>query len=130
MLGFGSAGMWTAKPFLDAGERVIVVEDDAVICKQLSRNNLRFLRGDGADPDVLKTTGAPKAKLIIASMRRVRDALVVIRLVSDQVPVMVKVFEEHERELIENAGGIAVMNSKATADTFMEWLDAHHATPS
>ncbi|MDE0835847.1 MAG: cation:proton antiporter [Akkermansiaceae bacterium] len=122
ILGFGSAGMWTLKPLLAQGEKVLVVDDDAVVCSALSKKGIPFLRGDGAEVDVLEKAGSRNAKLVIASMRRVGDALTVLRYVRD-VPVVVRVFEEEDAELIRRAGGKPVMNSMAAADTFMTWLE-------
>jgi hypothetical protein len=72
--------------------------------------------------EVLEKAGARDAKLVIASMRRVGDALTVLRHVQG-VPVVARVFEEADAELIRQAGGKPVMNSMAAADTFMAWLE-------
>jgi CPA2 family monovalent cation:H+ antiporter-2 len=124
ILGFGAAGMWILKPLLAQGEKVLVVDDDAVVCGSLAKKNIPFLRGDGAEEEVLAKAGARDAKLVIASMRRVGDALTVLRYVQG-VPVMARVFEEADAEKIRQAGGVPVMNSMAAADTFMTWMDAN-----
>ncbi len=122
ILGFGSAGMWTVKPLLAQGEKVLVVDDDAIVCGALAKKGIPFLRGDGAEVEILEKSGARKAKLVIASMRRVGDALTVLKHV-DGVPVVARVFEEEEAERVRAAGGTPVMNSVAAADTFMAWLE-------
>ena len=124
VLGFGKAGMWTVKPLRQAGEHVLVVDDDAVVCNELSGRGIVVLRGDGSDEHVLERAGAEKAKLVICSMRRVGDAHKVLQLLKG-VPVMVRVFEKSEAEAVERAGGIAVHNAEASADTFMAWLNAN-----
>ena len=124
ILGFGSAGMWTLKPLMAQGEKVLVVDDDAAVCRALAKKNIPFLRGDGAEEDVLEKAGAREAKLVIASMRRVGDALKVLDYVKG-VPVVARVFEEEDREKVEAAGGVPVMNSQAAADTIMAWLEAN-----
>jgi voltage-gated potassium channel Kch len=124
ILGFGSAGMWTVKPLLAQGEKILVVDDDAVVCAALAKKNIPFLRGDGAEVEVLEKAGARDAKLVIASMRRVGDALTVLRYVKG-VPVVARVFEEVDAEKIRSAGGVPVMNSTAAADTFMAWMNAN-----
>lgn len=121
VLGFGSAGMWTVKPLRAQGEQVLVVDDDAVVCRQLRRMNIPCLRGDGADEETLDRAGASRAKLIVISMRRVSDALNVLDHVKG-VPALVRVFEAQEATLVEAHGGIPVLNSEAAADTFMEWF--------
>lgn len=122
VLGFGSAGMWTIRPLLAQGERVLVVDDDAVVCAALSKKGIPFLRGDGAEEGILEKAGARNAKLVIASMRRAGDSLTVLRYVQG-VPVVARVFEESDAELIRQAGGIPVMNSMAAADTLMDWFE-------
>jgi len=128
LLGFGSAGMWTVKPLLAQGEMVVVVDDDAVVCAELERRGVRTIRGDGSENEILQQAGAANAKLVIASMRRVGDALKVLEHVRD-VPVVARVFEEHEAVQIRAAGGIPVMNSQAAAETFIEWFAATADTP-
>jgi len=124
ILGFGSAGMWTVKPLLAKGEEVLVIDDDAAVCRALAKKNIPFLRGDGAEEEVLRKAGARDAKLVIASMRRVGDALTVLHYVRG-VPVVARVFENADAERVKAAGGIPVMNSQAAADTFMAWLEAN-----
>lgn len=124
ILGLGSAGMWTVKPLLARGEKVVVVDDDAAVCRALAKKNIPFIRGDGAEENVLEKAGARDAKIVIASMRRVNDALTVLRHVQG-APVIARVFEQEDAVKIEAAGGIPIVNSQATADTFMEWLDAN-----
>lgn len=124
VLGFGKAGMWTVKPLLKAGEHVLVVDDDAAVCNELSARNVEVLRGDGSDEHILERIGANKAKLVICSMRRTSDALKVLDVLKG-VPVMVRVFEKREAEAVERAGGIPIHNAEAAADTFMAWLNAN-----
>jgi len=124
VLGFGSAGMWTIKPLLARGEKVLVVDDDAAVCRNLADKGIPFLRGDGAEEEVLEKAGARDAKLVIASMRRVGDALTVLRYVRG-VPVLARVFEKIDAKKVKEAGGIPVMNSVSAAETFMAWLAAN-----
>jgi Kef-type K+ transport system membrane component KefB len=122
ILGFGAAGMWILKPLLAQGEKVLVVDDDAVVCGSLAKKNIPFLCGNGAEEEMLAKAGARDAKLVIASMRRVGDALTVLRYVKN-VPVVARVFEVADAEKIRFAGGVPVMSSMAAADTLMAWLD-------
>ncbi|MGA0846472.1 MAG: cation:proton antiporter [Luteolibacter sp.] len=132
LLGFGAAGMWTVKPLRAQDEDVLVVDDDAVVCSELESRGVSVMRGDGSDPDVLAKAGAAKAKLIIASMRRASDTLKVLEHVHG-VPVVSRVFEQSEADVIRKAGGIPILNSMAAADVFSEWFDANdrlHPPPS
>ena len=101
--------------------RCLVVDDDAVVCRELARLGVPVMRGDGSDKETLDRAGANRAVLVIASMRRAGDALKVLEHVRD-VPVVARVFEADEAEIIRAAGGIPVLNSEAAADTFMAWF--------
>lgn len=124
ILGLGSAGMWTVKPLQASGRRVVVVDDDAIVCHELARRNIEVIRGDGSEEEVLRRAGASRAKVVIAAMRRVDDALTVLR-VAGNAPVLVRVFEDYEAEIVERAGGIPVRTSELAADMFLAWLDAN-----
>jgi CPA2 family monovalent cation:H+ antiporter-2 len=121
ILGFGSAGMWTIKPLRAQGHEILVVDDDAVVCGELSRLGVPVMRGDGSEDHVLTRAGAGNAKLVIASMRRVSDALKVLHHVKG-IPVLARVFEESEAEQVRAAGGIPILNAEAAAETFLTWF--------
>jgi CPA2 family monovalent cation:H+ antiporter-2 len=130
VLGFGQAGMWTVKPLRKTGEHILVVDDDAIVCRELARMGVDSIRGDAGDEPILERAGAAKAKLIICSMRRVSDAIKVLQSLKD-VPVLVRVFEEDEARAVEKAGGIPIDTSAASAGTLMEWMEANgHVTPA
>jgi Kef-type K+ transport system membrane component KefB len=123
VLGFGSAGMWTLKPLRAQGHEILVVDDDAVVCNSLSRLGVPVMRGDGSEEHVLNRAGARNAKLIIASMRRVGDAITVLHHAKG-IPVIVRVFEESEAELVRAAGGTPILNSDAATETFLAWFQS------
>lgn len=132
VLGFGSGGMWMIKPLLAKGMSVMVVDDDPAIIGQLTRAAIPCLRGDGSDARVLAKAGAREARLILASMRRVEDAVKVLRF-APGVPTAVRVFEQTDAGRVRQCGGIPILNSEAAADMVMEWIekcDPKHARPS
>jgi hypothetical protein len=55
-------------------------------------------------------------------MRRVEDAAKVLRH-APGVPVVTRVFEAAAATRIEQLGATAILNSRAAADTFMEWFE-------
>ncbi len=122
VLGFGSGGMWVIKPLLAAGHKVLVVDDDPMVMHTLERQRILCLRGDGSDEKILDQAGANRARVVIVSMRRVAEAQKVLKHVKN-APVIVRVFEEVDAQMIERFGGIPILNSHAAADTFMEWFD-------
>ena len=124
ILGLGSAGMWTVKPLIESGQRVVVVDDDAIVCRELAKREIEVIRGDASEPEILRRAGAAHAKTIIASMRRVEDAKTVLRI-ANQIPVFVRVFEAYEAEIVEQYGGIPIKTSDVAAETFLAWLSAN-----
>ncbi|HRJ09403.1 MAG TPA: cation:proton antiporter [Prosthecobacter sp.] len=127
VLGLGSAGMWVLKPLQSAGVPILVVDDDPIVIAELDKKGVPCLRGDGADEHTLERIGARHARLIIASMRRVSDAQKVLAHAKG-VPVLARVFEDHEAEAIRRLGGIPVSNSEAAVEQFMKWFQAGQKT--
>jgi CPA2 family monovalent cation:H+ antiporter-2 len=127
MLGFGSAGMWIVRPLLAAGHSVLVVDDDAVVIQKLTEIGVPCLRGDGAEEKVLEQVGARQAKVVLASMRRLGDAIEVLEHVQG-VPVLVRVFETEEAQQVERFGGIPILGADAAAVNFLAWFDSRDDT--
>ncbi len=122
ILGFGTGGMWVVKPLQKAGHDLLVIDDDPAIISQLEKLGILCLRGDGADEKVLRKANAAKAKLILAGMRRVRDAARLLEHVGD-TPVLVRVLEDHDAQAIQALGGIPILNSEAAMETFANWFE-------
>jgi len=122
VLGLGSAGMWVVKPLLQAGYRVLVVDDDPAVLDELSKTRVAWWRGDGSDEHTLSAVRARDAKLILTALPRTADILKVIQYAKG-VRVVARVFEEADAEVIERAGGVAILNSEAAARQFLAWFD-------
>lgn len=121
ILGFGAGGMWVVKPLQKAGHNLLVIDDDPAVILQLEKLGIPCMRGDGADEKVLQRANAAKAKLILASMRRVQDTAKLLALVKE-TPVVVRMFEDRDAQSIRALGGIPILNSQAATETFMEWF--------
>jgi CPA2 family monovalent cation:H+ antiporter-2 len=122
MLGHGEGGRWILKPLQRAGYEVLVVDDDPQVIKKLQEAKVSCLRGDGSDETLLERAGANRARLVLASMRRISDAVRVLEHVRG-VPVVVRVFEDSEAETIRRLGGIPVLSSEAAVHSFFDWLE-------
>jgi len=122
VLGLGSGGMWVLRPLLSAGVPLLVVDDDPVVIAELDLKGIPCLRGDGSDEHVLERAGADKAQFIIASMRRLSDSSKVLSLVGG-VPVVVRVFEDGDAEVIRLLGGTPISNSEAAVEEFRKWFE-------
>jgi len=121
ILGFGGSGMWLARPFLDAGFPIMVVDDDPSVIEELRRRNLPCLRADASDCRVLDRINARRARLVIASIPRIRDLVQIIRHVRD-VPVVTRVLEDEEVAVVEAEGGTAIRTADAAGEAFFAWF--------
>jgi Kef-type K+ transport system membrane component KefB len=122
LLGCGDNGMPLLETLVSAGHEVLVVDDDPAVIERLNEGEIPALRGDGSDFAILEAANAKSARLIISTMRRARDNLGLLGVV-DRVPVLVRVFDPDEAELIRQGGGTPILYSDAAADDFLTWLE-------
>lgn len=122
MLGYGKGSSVVLKALKKAGHEAVIINDDPVVVRELLDQGIHAVYGDGSDHRVLDVVKAAQARLIISSMRRVRDAEAVMKqLGPGGPPLIIRVFEPYEAERIRKLGGIPVMSSDAAADAFMKW---------
>lgn len=123
LLGYGSGGARTVKWLRDEGIRVVVIDDDAAVIRKLIEQEIPCIQGDGSDELTLRQANCRKAKAVIASMRRTRDALQALQFLKGcGALVMVRCFETQDAEAVRAAGGYPVLTSDASADKFIEWF--------
>lgn len=123
LLGMGSEGKWAIKPLREAGHHVVVVDHDPAMIEHLESTGIPCIRGDTTDDRVLSRAGFEHAKAVLVAMPNVHEALRVLRYNRpDELPVIVRVFEEEHAQEIGDHGGIPVLNSHASADAFMGWF--------
>ena len=129
ILGLGAEGMWVARPLREAGHHVVVIDHDPVVIEHLERASVPCIRGDTTDEKVLRQAGFERAKLVLVAMPNVEEALRVLRLQRPaDLPIIVRVFEEHHAREIEEHGGTPILNSRAAAESFMEWFEQTGST--
>jgi Kef-type K+ transport system membrane component KefB len=122
LLGCGDNGWPLLETLIGAGYEVIVVDDDPAIIERLREGDIPSIRGDGSDYEVLRGAHAREAKIIVSTMRRPADNLVLLDYVSG-VPTVVRVFEPEDAERIRERGGTPVLYSRAAAEDLLKWLD-------
>jgi hypothetical protein len=122
LLGCGDNGMPLLETLVLAGHDVLVVDDDPAVIERLHEGDIPSIRGDGADFEVLRMAGAETASLIISTMRRPADHLAMLNFVQG-VPVVVRVFDPDDADMIRARGGNPILYSAAAADDFMRWLE-------
>jgi Kef-type K+ transport system membrane component KefB len=122
LLGCGENGMPLLETLIASGRQVVVVDDDPVIIDRLREGEVDCIRGDGTDLEVLKAVRAREAKLIISTVRRPSENDAVLSYTSG-IPLIARVFEPAEAEMIRARGGTPILYSEAAAVDFLAWLD-------
>lgn len=126
LLGYGRAGRQTVNVLKEHDIDFIVIDDDASVINKLIQRGITCIQGDGADKNVLSQANASEAKVILCSMRRSQDALSALKLLSrSKARVLVRTFEPKEAALVRNAGGCPVETAPATAESFINWMQAN-----
>jgi CPA2 family monovalent cation:H+ antiporter-2 len=124
LVGAGSTGMPLLEALREAGQSVVVVDDDPAVLERVSHTGGVAVRGDAADPETLQRAAPDGARVVISTLRRPSDNRRVLQAMRGS-PVLVRVFEEDEARWIQNNGGIPVLTSDAAAEAFMDWLASH-----
>lgn len=124
LLGYGRAGARLMQYFKEHKIQVVVVDDDAAVIRKLISKGIPCIQGDGSDIRILELAHCRKARVVICSMRRARDAQQALDFLRDSpTKVLVRTFEPEDIKLVEEAGGYPVQTVRASTKTFLEWLD-------
>ena len=126
LLGCGEGGMPLLETLLTTGEEVMVIDDDPEIIEQLRKGDVPCIRGDASDPEVLRSAGVERARLISSTVRRPRDNETLLATAAG-VPVFVRVFEDEDARWVEEHGGTPVLYSEEAAREFSTWFRSRAA---
>lgn len=121
LLGCGSGGMPLLETLLMAGEEVVVVDDDPEVVNRLRAADVRCIRGDASNADVLRRAAADRAAVVSSTIRRPRDNARALELLRG-TPILVRVFEDEDATWVEEQGGIPILYSDAAAEEFAAWF--------
>jgi monovalent cation:H+ antiporter-2, CPA2 family len=121
LLGCGERGRPLLKWLLAQGETVVVVDDDAAVVEHVRRSGVMAVHGDAASPRVLEAAGAPQARVIVSTIKRLANSADFTSYMSYK-PVLITVFEPLVARRIERMGGKVVLESYAAADEFLAWF--------
>lgn len=125
ILGYGSTGNRLVKALREGGNEVVVVDEDAVVVARLRAEGVPCVRGDGSDPDILRQVRARRARAIVCSLRRFRDAENVLAYVEESRPkTLVRVFDDAAATRVKELGGVPIRSADAAVNLFMEWYEA------
>jgi len=123
IIGYGRAGSATLKLLKENGLETVIIDDDAAVIRKLIEGGEYAIQGDGTHDRILKSASAENAKVILTSVRRVRNSLSIIqKLKNKKVKIIVRTFEEDEARQIEKAGAIPLLTTDVSVEKFMEWL--------
>jgi Kef-type K+ transport system membrane component KefB len=122
LLGCGDNGMPLLETLITSGRQVVVVDDDPAVIARLTEGEVPCIRGDGTDLEVLRAAGAREAQMIVSTVRRPSENEAVLEYAKG-IPVICRVFEPADAEMIRSRGGTPVLYSEAAATDFFAWLD-------
>jgi CPA2 family monovalent cation:H+ antiporter-2 len=120
-LGCGTSTRKLILRAVEAGHTVVAVDDDSAVVELLRNSGVEAIRGDGADPWLLRRLGIRNAKVVVSTMRRKRDHERLLRLAGD-TRVIVRTFEPATADALRSQGATVVVESLAASDRFMEWF--------
>jgi CPA2 family monovalent cation:H+ antiporter-2 len=121
IVGAGATGMPLVETVLADGLDVVVIDDDPEVVERLREADIPAIRGDAAQPHVLREAGVARARAISSTMRRPYDNRRLLQE-AEGVPVVVRVFEESDAAWITIMGGTPVLYSEATAANLLRWF--------
>jgi len=131
LLGYGRGGSAMVRMLRDAGQEVLVVDDDHGVITKLREEGVAAFYGDGSDPRVLQKIGARRAKAILCSMRKTRDAFQLAEFMEgSSALVVVRAFDPADQFLLQGIGVEVVVTSEASAQRLVDWFQTRDATVS
>jgi monovalent cation:H+ antiporter-2, CPA2 family len=121
LLGCGQSGLQLLDDLKALNTQIIVIDDDPAVVNHLSEDGIDVIRGDAADIRILKACNAQSAKIIISTLRRVKDNEKMLKFIHG-IPTIVRVFEEEDAERIRKCNGTPVLYSHLASEEFINWF--------
>jgi len=116
----------SARPLLrllrESDHETVVVDEDPTVVDRLRDRGVRCVRGDGRDRSVLLEAGGAQARVVVSLLRDPKAVGPLLDYVGDTVPILVRVFEDHEAAWVEAQGGTPIRFAHAASDAFMDWF--------
>jgi len=121
LVGCGSSGVALLETLFGTPREIWVVDDDPVVVSRVREAGFTVVRGDATDIEVLRSAGADQAHIVVSTIRH-RDDSAPLLAMAGEVPVLVRAFDDTDKEWIEERGGIAISYSEAATADFMKWF--------
>jgi Kef-type K+ transport system membrane component KefB len=122
LIGCGGHGLDLLKWLLEHEQQVMVIDDDGGVVEKVESMGGTAVLGDATNPQVLQAAGASQARIIVSTMRRLRDNEALLAHTGD-VRAVFSVFEPEEGERLQQHGGIPILESYAAADELIAWFE-------
>ena len=123
LVGAGATGLPVLEALLTADCSTVVVEEDPAVAGELREAGVTVVRGDGSDPAVLAEAGVPRARIVVCTLGRPEDSATLLAMVPEDVPVLVRVFDEEEAAWVRERGGRPVVTSELGARRLLAWYE-------
>jgi Kef-type K+ transport system membrane component KefB/Trk K+ transport system NAD-binding subunit len=120
LLGCGETGSRVLAALCQTSSPVVVIEGDPAVVQALAQKGVFALRGDAADPEVLREAQADQATVILSTMRRAQDNVRLLANVRGPA-VFVRVFSEQEANQIRELGGHPIVEAEVAAQALLGW---------
>ncbi len=121
LLGAGSTGMPLLEDLILSGCRVVVLDDDPAVVRQVREAGVEAILGEAWDPEVLRAAGVDEARVVVSTIRRPRDNAAALALATGSV--VVRVFESDDADWVQARGGEPILYSEAAAEALVDWWD-------
>lgn len=129
-IGCGTSTRKLIRILAEAGEKVVAVDDDSAVIEELALiKGVEAIRGDGADPWLLRRLGIRDAKMVVSTMRRMRDHERLLRL-AGETPVIVRTFDHDAAMKLGDLGATVISEADEGERVFLEWFDQRAASGS
>ncbi|MGQ3412549.1 cation:proton antiporter domain-containing protein [Natrinema sp. LN54] len=118
IIGGGRVGRSLAERLEARGENVVLIEEDPTILEQLRNDGFTARRGDGADVEVLRESGAENAKTVVAATGDDDANLLVAQLAKsnfDVENVIARANEPSNASAFEDLGVQTISAAESTA---------------
>lgn len=129
-IGCGTSTRELIRHAAGSGEKVVAVDDDSAVIEELAEiDGVEAIRGDGADPWLLRRLGIRDAKLVVSTMRRLRDHERLLRL-AGETAVIVRTFDHDAAIELRELGARVISEADEGERVFLEWFDQRAASGS
>ncbi|MCB1146006.1 MAG: cation:proton antiporter [Leptospiraceae bacterium] len=127
IVGYGTVGKRILPDLMASKRPVIIIDDDSKVVAELRKQGKNAMVGDCTNIEVLNSVALTSAHTVFTFSRRLDDSLFLLRQVNtQQVRVIVRVFDDLAAQAVQDAGGIALNTMQDAVDSFLAWLGSDY----